>query len=88
MTKTDPCYKLEQASNVPAAPVLKQVFDWYVRESISDEQVHRILEPILQMIREGRFDRPKVSFYLWLTRMFTSVAILALAAVALAFIQR
>jgi len=39
--------------------VLKQVFDMYADESISDEQVQRIMAPVIQMIREGRFNRSK-----------------------------
>ena len=39
--------------------VLTRVFEFYVEDSISDEQVTRILEPILKMIEEGAFDRPR-----------------------------
>ena len=37
--------------------VLKEVFDKYSEDTITDEQLCRILEPVLIMIREGRFDR-------------------------------
>ncbi|MCL2826606.1 MAG: hypothetical protein FWD72_04295 [Eggerthellaceae bacterium] len=35
---------------------LKQVFKWWAQESITDEQVQRILEPVFRMIDEGAFD--------------------------------
>gem|GEM_PF-5629041 len=44
--------------NLGEAPVLKLVFDKYLEDSITEEQVQRILEPVLKMILEGRFDRP------------------------------
>jgi len=43
-------------------PVLKQIFDKYVEDSITDEQLFRILEPVLKRIREGAFDRPRGIF--------------------------
>jgi hypothetical protein len=43
--------------------VLKQVFDRYVEDTISDEQMNRVLEPVLRLIREGAFDRPRGFFY-------------------------
>ena len=41
----------------PKIPILKQVFDRYAEESITDEQIQRILDPIIQKIRDGQFDR-------------------------------
>ena len=38
--------------------VLKEIFEWYETEIIIDEQIQRVLEPILQMIRDGKFDKP------------------------------
>jgi len=35
------------------------LFDAYMYETISDEQVDRVLTPILQMIREGKFNDPE-----------------------------
>ena len=43
-------------------PVLKQVFDSYVEDTVSNEQVCRVLEPVLRLIREGAFDRPRHLF--------------------------
>ena len=38
-------------------PVLKFVFDWYIDTNITDEQAERVLQPVLLMIKEGRFNR-------------------------------
>jgi hypothetical protein len=42
--------------------VLKQVFDMHIEETFTDEQVRRVLEPVLRLIREGAFDRPQPFF--------------------------
>lgn len=42
-------------------PVLKQMFDRWIDEKISDEQVARVLEPVLRLIREGAFARARQS---------------------------
>ena len=42
--------------------VLKQVFDGYIEDSITDEQILRILEPVFKRIRSGAFDRPRGLF--------------------------
>jgi len=55
------------------SPVLKQVFDWYADESITDEQIQRILVQVIQMIDEGVFDKPQRRRDSWLTRPVTSV---------------
>jgi len=39
--------------------VLKQVFDLYVEESITDNQVSRVLDPVIKLIMEGVFNRPR-----------------------------
>ena len=50
-----PSHEFDELQN---ALVLKWVFDNYVNEVITDEQVQRILEPVVGMIREGQFDKP------------------------------
>ena len=35
---------------------LKEIFDRYSEDSITEEQVQRVLEPVLKMIYEGKFD--------------------------------
>ena len=37
--------------------VLKELFDRYADEFITDEQIANILEPILRLIRSGYFDK-------------------------------
>ena len=39
--------------------VMKQVFDKYIEDTITDEQVNRVLEPIIRLIRQGAFSRPR-----------------------------
>jgi len=41
---------------------LKQVFDMYIEEEISDEQIQRVLKPVLKLISEGAFNRPCFPF--------------------------
>jgi hypothetical protein len=36
---------------------LGQLFDYYLIDSVTDEQVERVLAPVLDMIRAGAFDR-------------------------------
>ena len=42
---------------------LKELFDKYTDDTISDEQVNRVLAPILEMIQEGRFDKNRRLFF-------------------------
>ena len=44
--------------------VLKQVFEKYIEETISDERAARVLEPIIQLIMKGAFNRPHRFFRL------------------------
>lgn len=55
---TDKCEKTSKVNDSSSEPVLKQIFDKYAEENISDERVRLILRPILRMIHEGRFDKP------------------------------
>ena len=43
-------------------PGLKKVFDRYIEDSITDEQVNRVLNLVLSLIEEGRFNRPRRFF--------------------------
>ena len=47
----------EDIKNKPQSFVLKSIFDKYAEEIITDEQIERLLKPILQMIKDGRFDK-------------------------------
>ena len=42
--------------------VLKQVFEGYIEDTITDEQVMKVLEPVLKLIEQGAFDRPRSIF--------------------------
>ena len=42
--------------------VLKQIFDGHIEDTITDEQIFRILEPVLRRIRDGAFDRRRTIF--------------------------
>jgi len=42
--------------------VLKQVFEGYIEDTITDEQVLKVLEPVLKLIEQGVFDRPRSIF--------------------------
>ena len=43
------------------SPNLKQILHHYVEESVTDEQVQKILKPILKKIDAGEFEKPKTS---------------------------
>ena len=45
--------------------VLMDILDGLCAESVTDEQVQRVLEPVLKMIREGKFDAPWWSRFAW-----------------------
>ena len=48
---------LEKSNKPPRFSALKEVFNKYAEETITEEQVLRILAPIISMIREGNFDK-------------------------------
>ena len=81
--------KLRDAGSVNDPPdncVLKKTFDRCAAITITDEQVRRMLEPILRMIREGRFDRPSV-FSRWLQAVVVAAAAVAAVALIVAFVR-
>ena len=41
----------------PGTSKLTEIFDSYARECITDEQIQRVLEPVIREILEGRFNR-------------------------------
>jgi hypothetical protein len=45
--------------NSTKEPELKNIFDQYAEEAISDERAERVLAPVTSMIRAGVFDRPR-----------------------------
>ena len=59
--------------------VLKDIFDWYVENTITNEQIQRVLEPVLRMICEGRFDRSRPSRFAWLFKpTISTIAVMTL----------
>ena len=46
-------------SIAPGTPALKQIFERCADESISSEEMDRVLEPVLALIRAGVYDRPR-----------------------------
>ena len=62
---------------------LKRLFDLYADETISDEKIHSILEPILRMINEGMFDLPfRIRMRYMMKAYFPIVLIIVLVLVA------
>ena len=45
------------SSNYAMSPILAEILHEYADETISDEQVQRVLAPVLKMIRDGKFSR-------------------------------
>lgn len=46
--------------------VLKEIFDIFAEDTITDEQINRILAPVLKLIREGKFRktrRDRIAFF-------------------------
>jgi len=56
--------------------VMKQVFDGYIEDTITDEQVYRVLEPVFRLIRQGTFDRPRGMFGLGIPKWTRSVELI------------
>ena len=42
--------------------VLKQVFDKYIEDTITDEQTKRVMEYMIKLIMNGAFNRPNRLF--------------------------
>ena len=40
-------------------PVMSVIMDRHAEEIVSDEQLERVLSPVLEMIYEGEFERPR-----------------------------
>ena len=80
----DSVVKPEKPSN---APVLKKIFDRYAKETITDEQIRRIMAPVLRMIQEGKFDRSFLQRYKWLIHPLISGIAIAALILTVAFSQ-
>jgi len=40
--------------------VLKEIFNWYMDKTVTEEQVQRVLEPVIEMIMKGGFEKEKI----------------------------
>ena len=40
--------------------VLKEIFNWYMDKTVTDEQVQRVLEPVIEMIMKGGFEKENI----------------------------
>jgi len=49
----------DMAGMLPEAAALKRIFDLHAEETITDDQVRRVLDPVLEMIIEGKFEKPR-----------------------------
>ncbi len=61
------------------ADIIRQVFDQYAEESITEEDVQRVLSPVVAMIRAGCFDRPR---RFWPISLVITMLVVVLAVVA------
>ena len=67
------------ADNPPKVSALRNTFHRHAMITISDEQIRRILMPIIKMINEGRFHNRRKTFVWWLQKLL--VVALAIASV-------
>ena len=49
----------DSGDNPSGAAALRRIFDYHAEETITDDQAQRVLEPVLKMIKEGKFDSPR-----------------------------
>ena len=68
-------------------PVLKEIFDRYAEDTITEEQVQRVLAPVLRMIREGRFDKLRKRRFSWRENPVISVIAVLMLVIVVAFTQ-
>ena len=79
--------KMTATDNTANASVLKEIFEWYEAEIVTDEMTERVLDPVLQMIREKKFTRPRWHRYSWLVRPVLTVAAVVALIVTVAITQ-
>ena len=51
------------------ATVLKDIFGWYAEYSITEEQIERVLDPVIKMIHDGKFDKHRPSRFTGIFKM-------------------
>jgi len=52
-------YIIYNDNETPKPSLLKEIFDKYADDTISDEQIERVLEPIFEKIQKGEFDKKR-----------------------------
>ena len=62
----------EDDENIGAS-ALRNVFDLYAEYSITEEQVERVLAPVIKMIQDGKFDKPRQKHFTWLFKSMMSI---------------
>jgi len=65
---------------------LKQIVDLYAEETVSDEHIERILEPVVAMIQAGKFDRPRRSSHVHDIKPLIAAGIVATVTLAVALV--
>ena len=68
----------------PKPSVLKEILDRYAEDTVTDEQVQRVLLPVLKMIRERKFDKPPRRRFSWLIAPLLSMAAVAVLIITVA----
>ena len=69
-------------------PVLMEILGRCADDTITEEQVQRVLEPVFKMIWEGKFDRPRIlRRYTWLVKQMISVLAIAVLIIVVTLIQ-
>ena len=54
--------KNENADEMFERAIINRMIDNHIEKTISDQQAHRVLEPVRDMINLGKFDKPRRSF--------------------------
>ena len=67
--------------------MLTDIFNWYEAEFVTDDRTQKVLEPILKMIREKKFDRPRWHRYSWLVKPALAIATIVTLAITVAVSQ-
>lgn len=70
------------------SPVLKKIFNQFADETITESQIMRILEPIILMIRMGRFDPFRKKKTLWFLKPMLSIVAVLILSIIVGFFQK
>ena len=71
--------RIQSVDKKTNANLFKMIFDRYAEETITEEQIQRILAPVIVMIFQGRFDKSFWMRYDWLLKpLITLVGVVLL----------